>query len=128
METRGAAPGRQPTLSGRADECALLDALVDAVRAGEGRSLVVRGEAGIGKTALLEHLVESASEMTILRATGVESEMELPFAGLHQLFLPLQDRFDLVPAPQLEALETVFGLRSGTAPDHLLLGLAVLSL
>jgi Predicted ATPase len=77
---------------------------------------------------LLEHLVESASEMTVLRATGVESELELAFAGLHQLFLPLQDRFGLVPAPQLEALEIVFGLRSGTAPDRLLVGLAVLSL
>jgi AAA ATPase domain len=89
---------------------------------------VLRGEPGIGKTALLEHLVDSASEMTVFRAAGVESEMELPFAGLHQLFLPLQDRFDLVPQPQLEALETVFGLRSGTAPDRLLVGLAVLSL
>ena len=115
-------------LRGRSSECALLRAFLDAVRAGEGRSLVVRGEAGIGKTALLEHLVESASEMTVLRATGVESELELAFAGLHQLFLPLQDRFDLVPAPQREALEIVFGQRSGPAPDHLLVGLAVLSL
>jgi len=116
---------RQTGLRGRQTECALLADLVGAIRRGEGRSLVLRGEPGIGKTALLEHLVDSASEMTILRATGVESEMELAFAGLHQLFLPLQDRFDLVPAPQLEALETVFGLRSGTGPDRLLVGLAV---
>ena len=116
-------------LRGRSLECALLRGFLGAVRGGEGgRSLVVRGEPGIGKTALLEHLVESATEMTVLRATGVESELEIAFAGLHQLFLPLQDRFDLVPAPQLEALETVFGRRAGPAPDHLLVGLAVLSL
>jgi predicted ATP-dependent serine protease len=82
METRRAAPGPQPTLSGRADECALLDTLVDAIRRGEGRSLVVRGEAGIGKTALLEYVVRSASDLTVLRAVGVESEMELAYAGL----------------------------------------------
>lgn len=74
METRLAARGRQPTLRGRTDGCALLDTLVDAIRRGEGRSLVVRGEAGIGKTALLEHLVPSASDLTVLRAVGVESE------------------------------------------------------
>ena len=72
METRRAAPERQPTLSGRADECALLDTLVDAIRRGEGRSLVVRREAGIRKTALLEYLVRSASDLTVLRAAGVE--------------------------------------------------------
>jgi hypothetical protein len=116
------------SLRGRTTECALLADLLGAIRRGEGRSLVLRGEPGIGKTALLEHLVESASEMTVLRATGVESEMELAFAGMHQLFLPLQDRFDLVPAPQREALEVVFGLRTGRAPDRLLVGLAVLSL
>jgi DNA-binding CsgD family transcriptional regulator/tetratricopeptide (TPR) repeat protein len=128
MRDGGASLDRHARLRGRSADCALLADLLEAIRRGESRSLVLRGEPGIGKTALLEHLVESASEMTVLRATGVESEMELAFAGLHQLFLPVQDRFELVPAPQLEALETVFGLRSGTAPDHLLLGLAVLSL
>jgi DNA-binding CsgD family transcriptional regulator len=128
MRDGGASLDVQMGLRGRPAECALLSDLLGAIRRGEGRSLVLTGEPGIGKTALLEHLVDSASDMTILRAAGVESEMELAFAGLHQLFLPLQDRFDLVPAPQLEALETVFGLRSGAAPDRLLVGLAVLSL
>jgi hypothetical protein len=105
-----------------------LDQLLDAVRRGEGRALVVRGEPGIGKTALLEHLIESAQDMAVLQATGVESEMELAFAGLHQLFLPLLDRLDRVSGPQLEALEVVFGLRSGAPPDRLLVGLGVLSL
>jgi DNA-binding CsgD family transcriptional regulator len=119
---------RSVRLRGRSSECALLDQLLDAVRQGEGRALVVHGEPGIGKTALLEHLVESASDMAVLRAAGVESEMELAFAGLHQLFLPLLDRLDRVSGPQLEALEVVFGLRSGAAPDRLLVGLGVLSL
>jgi len=105
-----------------------LDQLLDAVRRGEGRALVVRGEPGIGKTALLEHLIESAQDMAVLQATGVESEMELAFAGLHQLFFPLLDRLDRVSGPQLEALEVVFGLRSGAPPDRLLVGLGVLSL
>ena len=105
-----------------------MDQLLDAVRRGEGRALVVRGEPGIGKTALLEHLIESAQDMAVLQATGVESEMELAFAGLHQLFFPLLDRLDRVSGPQLEALEVVFGLRSGAPPDRLLVGLGVLSL
>ncbi|MDP9222309.1 MAG: LuxR C-terminal-related transcriptional regulator [Actinomycetota bacterium] len=128
METRRAAPGPRPTLSGRADECALLDTLVDAIRRGEGRSLVVRGEAGIGKTALLEYLVRSASDLTVLRAVGVESEMELAYAGLHQLCASLLDRLDRLPTPQREALEIVYGRSAGGAPDRFLVGLAVLSL
>ena len=79
-------------LLGRARECALLDALISAIQRGESRSLVLRGEAGIGKTALLEYLVGSASAMTVVRAAGVESEMELAFASLHQLCGPLLDR------------------------------------
>ena len=86
------------------------------------------GEPGIGKTALLEHLVESASDMVVLEATGVQHEMELAFAGLHQLFLPLFGRVEGVSGPQLEALEVVLGLRSGAAPDGLLVALAVLTL
>ncbi|MBV9311250.1 MAG: AAA family ATPase [Solirubrobacterales bacterium] len=127
METL-AAQGRRPTLRGRADECALLDALVDAISRGEGRSLVVRGEAGIGKTALLEYLARSASDLTVLRAVGVESEMELPYAGLHQLCASLLDRLDRLPTPQRLALEIAYGLSAGEAPDRLFVGLAVLSL
>ena len=128
METRRGAPGRQPALRGRADECALLDTLVDAIRRGQGQSLVVRGEAGIGKTALLEYLVRSASDLTVLRAVGVESEMELAYAGLHQICAPLLDRLDRLPTPQRQALEIAYGLSVGGAPDRFLVGLAVLSL
>ena len=128
METRLAAPGRQLTLHGRAGECALLDALVDAIRRGEGRSLVVRGDAGIGKTALLEYLIRSASDLTVLRAVGVESEMELAYAGLHQLCASLLDRLERLPTPQRLALEIAYGLSAGGAPDRFLIGLAVLSL
>ena len=79
-------------MRGRADECVLLDGLVAAVCRGESRSLVLRGEAGIGKTALLQYLIESASELTVVRAVGVKSEMELAFAGLHPPALGARDR------------------------------------
>jgi DNA-binding CsgD family transcriptional regulator len=128
MDKRGAGPGRPLTLRGRARERAALDDVVSAIQRGEGRSLVLRGEAGIGKTALLEYLVESASEITVLRAVGVESEMELAYASLHQLCLPLLERLPTLPAPQRQALEIVFGLSSGAAPDRFLVALAVLSL
>src|SRR5205085_10978519 len=97
-EARFRGPGGR--LRGRASECALLDDLVFAIRRGESRSLVLRGEAGIGKTALLECLVESATDLTAVRAFGVESEMELAFAGLHELCGPLLDRLERLPAPQ----------------------------
>ena len=116
------------SLLGRADECALLDALLADVRRGESRSLVLRGEAGIGKTALLQYLSESTSELTVLRAAGVQSDMELAYASLQQLCAPLVDRLATLPAPQRQALETVFGLSSGAAPDRFLVGLGVLSL
>jgi len=90
--------------------------------------VVLRGEAGIGKTALLEYLVASASDVTVLRAAGVESDMELAFAGLHQLCSPLLHRIEGLPPPQRHALEIVFGLSEGVAPDRFLVGLAVLSL
>ena len=106
---------RRALLRGRASECALLDDLVSAVRRGESRSLVLRGEAGIGKTALLEYLVASASDLTVVRAVGVESEMELAYASLHQLCGPLLDRLERLPAPQRQALEIVFGLSAGAA-------------
>ncbi len=128
MESHFRGPGRPPVLRGRARECALLDDLVSAVRRGESRSLVLRGEAGIGKTALLEYLTASASDATIVRAVGVESEMELAYASLHQLCGPLLDRLGRLPAPQREAMEIVFGLSAGGAPDRFLVGLAVLSL
>src|SRR3954462_2823233 len=114
-------------LRGRADECAALDALVGAIRRGESRSLVLRGEAGIGKTALLNHLVASAKDVTLARATGVESEMELAFASLHQLCGPMLDRLSRLPAPQRQALEVLVGVREGAVPDRFLGGLGVLS-
>src|SRR5437588_7896492 len=89
--------GRRATLRGRIKECTLLEGLVAAVRRGDSRALVVRGEAGIGKTALLEYLVGSAADVTVARAVGVESEMELAFASLHQLCAPMLDRRDRLP-------------------------------
>src|SRR5215203_32195 len=128
MESRFPRPVGRTGLRGRASECALLDELVSAIRRGESRSLVLRGEAGIGKTALLEYLVASASDLTVVRAMGVESDMELAFAGLHQLCGPLLDRLESLPVPQRQAIEIVFGLSAGGAPDRFLVGLAVLSL
>jgi DNA-binding CsgD family transcriptional regulator len=115
-------------LLGRAGECAALDEMLGAIRRGEGRSLVLRGPPGIGKTALLQYLVASASDVTVVRTAGVEAEMELAFASLHQLCAPLLDRIERLPAPQRQALEIVFGLSTGAAPDRFLVGLAVLSL
>ena len=128
MEPRSAAPGRRASLVGRDSECAVLDELVAAIRRGESRPLVLRGEAGVGKTALLEYLVESASDLTVVRAVGVESEMELAYASLHQLCASLLDRLERLPAPQRDALRIVFGLGAGPAPDRFLVGLGVLSL
>ncbi|HTX09141.1 MAG TPA: LuxR family transcriptional regulator [Solirubrobacteraceae bacterium] len=128
MESGFPGPGRRAHLLGRAGECALLDDMLSAIRRGEGRSLVLLGEAGIGKTALLEYLIGSASDVTVLRAVGVESEMELAYASLHQLCGPLLDRLWTLPPPQRRALEVVFGLSDGDAPDRFLVGLAVLGL
>src|SRR5438270_4559507 len=96
----------------------------------EGRSgvLVLRGEAGIGKTALLDHAVETASGCRVARVTGVESEAELSFAGLHRLCRQMIDRLHRLPGPQRDALASAFGLTAGAAPDRFLVGLAVLSL
>src|SRR4051794_14385328 len=121
-------PPEPPSLRGRAGECALLDGLVADIRQGKSRSLMLRGEAGIGKTALLDHLTESASDLTVAWAAGVESEMELAFAGLQQLCAPMLDRRARLPVPQRQALEIVFGLSAGAPPDRFLVGLAVLSL
>jgi DNA-binding CsgD family transcriptional regulator len=128
MADRRALPGRLTRLRGRSAECSALDGIGADIRAGKGRALVVRGEAGVGKTALLEYLVDAASDLHVVRATGVESEMELAYAGLHQLCAPLLDRLGRLPEPQHEALRIVFGLSSGNAPDQFLVGLAVLSL
>jgi DNA-binding CsgD family transcriptional regulator len=117
-----------PMLRGRDDERASLDRLLEKARAGKSGALVLRGEAGVGKTALLDYAIESASGMIVLRAVGVESEMELAYAALHPLCAPLLGRVDRIPAPQREALETTFGLRDGPVPDRFLVGLATLSL
>src|SRR5689334_17701469 len=104
-------------LLGRSRECAALDDLLASVRAGPSRALVLRGEAGIGKSALLEYLVRRAGGCRVARAVGVESEMELAFAGLQQLCSSLPDRAERLPGPQRDALRTAFGLRDGDAPD-----------
>src|SRR4051794_23870392 len=117
-----------PMLRGRRDERAVLDGLLDEARAGRSGVLVLRGDAGIGKTALLEYAIASASDVRMLRAVGVESEMELPFAALHQLCSPVDDFVDRLPAPQRAALEITFGLSAGAAPDRFLVALATLSL
>jgi DNA-binding CsgD family transcriptional regulator/tetratricopeptide (TPR) repeat protein len=119
---------RRASLLGRARECGLLDGLVGDIRRGESRSLVLKGEAGIGKTALLDYLIESAPDITVLRAAGVESEMELAYAGVHQLCGPILNRRDALPGPQQEALEIVFGRSAGAAPDRFIVALGVLSL
>jgi predicted ATPase len=115
-------------LVGRRTECCALEEVLAAVRAGESRALVVCGEAGIGKTALLDELIRRATGCRVIRISGLESEMELAFAALHQLCTPLLGQIDQIPAPQGEALLTAFGKRAGAAPDPFLLGLATLSL
>jgi DNA-binding CsgD family transcriptional regulator len=115
-------------LRGRADECAQLDRLREGALAGRGGVLMLRGEAGVGKTALLEYAIASAPTLRVIRVAGVESEMELAFAGLHQLCAPILDRLERVPEPQRAALATTFALSPGAVPDRFLVGLAVLSL
>src|ERR1700750_839696 len=106
----------------------VLDRLLQEARAGRSGALVLEGEAGVGKTALLEYAIASASDLRVLGAVGGESEMELAFAALHQLCAPVLDRLERLPAPQRDALLTTFGLRAGAVPDRFLVGLAVLSL
>ncbi|MFI6294716.1 AAA family ATPase [Nonomuraea sp. NPDC050790] len=119
--------GRMPLLN-RQRERAELDGLLGDVRSGRGRALVLRGEAGVGKSALLRHTMGQAEDMRVVRGTGAESEMELAFAGLHLLCAPLLDRIESLPDPQHEALAVAFGLRKGEPPDRFLVGLAVLTL
>lgn len=118
----------QTELHGRRHECNSLDRLLEDLRRGESRVLVLRGEAGVGKTALLEYLIAKGSGCRIARAAGVESEMELAFAGVHQLCAPLLTHLERLPTPQRDALRTAFGLSTGEAADRFLVGLAVLSL
>ena len=119
-------PGGQ--LRGRQAECEALDLLLDRLRAGQSCVLVLRGEAGSGKTALLEYAARSASGCRVARAAGVEAEMELAFAGLHQLCAPLLGKLPTLPPPQRDAIDTAFGLSAGDRPDPFLIGLAALSL
>lgn len=115
-------------LRGRRSECKSLDRLLEDVRGGQSRVLVLRGDAGVGKTALLEYLVANASGCRIERSAGVESEIELAFSGVHQLCAPMLSNLERLPAPQRDALGTAFGLRAGAATDRFLVGVALLSL
>src|SRR6476659_10664322 len=118
----------QGRLSGRSRERCELGRLVTLVRSGRSGVLVVRGEAGIGKTALLEQLIEDAAGCTVARATGVQADMEITFAGLQQLFGSMLGSLERLPDPKREAVEIAFGLRSGPAPDRFEVGLAILEL
>src|SRR5580692_1449764 len=120
--------GGSVRLVGRAPESTVLEQFLAAVRGGESRALVLHGEPGIGKTALLEFLVKRAADCRVISVSGVQSEMELPFAALHQMCAPLLDQLTTIPAPQAAALRITFGLDSGPVPARLLVGLAVLSL
>src|SRR6201996_2593533 len=121
MVVGDSAPG-ELVLQDRRNERRVLDGLIDRARSGRGGTLVLEGQAGVGKTALLEYAVASASGLTVLRAAGVESERELAFAALHQLCAPLLDRLDRLPGPQRDALATAFGLHAGMVPGRLLVG------
>src|SRR3984885_6459671 len=120
--------GAAEVLHGRRGEREMLDRLLGVVRGGQSRVLVLSGEPGVGKTALLESAIRSASGFRVARAVGVESEMELAFAALQQLCAPMMDRLGRLPAPQRDALGVTFGLSAGNPPDRFLVGLAVLSL
>src|SRR5438876_1708470 len=115
-------------LIGRELECARIDAVLDAARERRSGALVLRGEAGIGKTALLEYAIERAEGFRVLRALGVESEAELAFAGLHQLVRPVMDAVSELPPPQARALKTALAIEDGAAQERLAVSLAILSL
>ncbi|HTT29730.1 MAG TPA: AAA family ATPase [Solirubrobacteraceae bacterium] len=130
----GHAPGAtagstsQPFLLGRAAECAAIDRLLEAAARGESGSLVLRGEAGMGKTALLGYAIDRAFGMTVLRATGVEAESDLAFAGLHALLRPIGDHLGELPEPQRAALAAALGLAIGEGANRFLVSAGVLSL
>jgi DNA-binding CsgD family transcriptional regulator/tetratricopeptide (TPR) repeat protein len=115
-------------LTDRHAERGVLDQIINAARTGKSRVLVLRGEAGVGKTALLDYVAARAAGCRVVRAAGVQSEMELAFAGLHQLCAPMLDHLEALPVPQRDALRTAFGICPGPAPDRFVLGLAVLGL
>jgi hypothetical protein len=119
-------PGQQ--LLGRRRERELLDRLLEAAGGGDGGALVIHGEAGVGKTALLEYTVEAARAFRVLRTVGAEAEMELPFAALQQLCSPILELNQRLPPPQRDALAVAFGLSTGHAPNPFLVGLATLGL
>ena len=120
--------GRGQRLRGRSSECATLRGLIATVQSGNSQVLVLRGEAGVGKTALLQYVSELASGVRCVQLAGVQSDMELAFAGLQQLSAPLLNHLDELPEPQREALNVAFGRGVGATPDRFLVGLAVLSL
>src|SRR5580704_6483746 len=115
-------------LVGRGRECATLDRLLGEIRDGASRSLVVLGDPGIGKSALLDYAAAAAAGSRVIRVTGVESEMELAFAALQQACAPLLKHLDQLPVPQADALRVAFGLSRGDPPDRFLVGLGVLGL
>jgi DNA-binding CsgD family transcriptional regulator len=119
---------RASAFRGRARERQVLDGLLDRARGGESALLVIRGEAGIGKTALMRYCARQASGCRLAQIAGVESEMELPLAALHQLCTPMLSGLAALPEPQQRALRVAFGLAAGPAPDRFMVGLAVLSL
>ena len=120
--------GRTTRLKDRRRECGALGQLIEAVRTGQSRALVVRGDPGVGKTVLLDYLAGQARGCRVARAMGVQSEMELAFSGLHQLCAPMLDHLDRLPVPQRDTLRTAFGVAVGPPPDQFLVGLAGLSL
>ena len=125
---RDRAPWKATGLLGRANECGVLESLLATTRNGEGGAIVVHGEPGIGKTALLAHAVTSAHEFAVLRTVGNEAERELPYASLQDFFRPAASAVEQLPQPQQRAIEVVFGRRDGEAPDRLLVGLGLLNL
>ncbi|MEU4427144.1 AAA family ATPase [Actinoplanes sp. NPDC024001] len=117
-----------PPFRDRHDERGALKQMLTSVRASQSRVLVMRGEAGVGKSALLDHLVRNAAGFRVARAAGHEYEMELTYAGLHQLCAPLLDRRERLPGPQRDALAAAFGLSAAPPPDRFVVGLGVLGL
>src|SRR2546421_182222 len=119
---------RPPAFLGRAEERDVLDRLLETARGGQSAVLLIRGEAGIGKTALVRYAARRAAGFRVAQIAGVESEMELPFAGLHRLCAPMLAKLGALPDPQQSALRVSFGLSSGDAPDRFLVALAALTL
>ena len=116
------------SLVGRGEECRVLDATLDAARRGESSTLVVRGEPGVGKSALLNYAVDAGADFPLIRLTGIASEYELGFAALHRLLVPMLDEIQELPTPQRDALNSAFGLAATTSPNTFLVGLGLISL